>query len=127
VASEEQYAFSVQVETTYLPDDSVEDDNHFSFAYTVTITNIGSVAAQLISRHWVITDDNNHVSEVKGLGVVGAQPLLQPNESFEYTSGTVLTTPTGTMHGTYFIVAVDGIQFEAIIEPFMLAVPRVLH
>jgi ApaG protein len=123
----DRYAFSVHVATAYLPDQSNDKYKQFSFAYTVTITNIGEVAAQLISRHWLITDADNSVSEVKGLGVVGAQPLLQPNESFEYTSGTVLNTEEGTMHGTYYLVAVDGTQFEATIEPFLLTVPRVLH
>ena len=123
----EQYQFSVKVESAYLPDQSSEEDNRYAFSYTVTITNTGSVAAQLISRHWVITDDDNKVNEVKGLGVIGAQPLLQPNEQFQYTSGTVLETSTGSMRGTYQVVAVDGTQFEAMIAPFTLAAPRVLH
>ncbi|MDG1821061.1 MAG: Co2+/Mg2+ efflux protein ApaG, partial [Methylophilaceae bacterium] len=97
------------------------------FSYTVTITNTGNVAAQLISRHWVITDADNQVQEVKGLGVIGEQPLLQPNEQFTYTSGTVLNTVFGQMQGSYQVVAVDGIQFEAIIPPFTLTAPRVLH
>ncbi len=123
----QQYNFSVRVETAYLSDQSSSEDQQYAFTYTVTITNTGIVAAQLISRHWVITDADNSVSEVKGLGVVGAQPVLQPNESFEYTSGTMLNTESGTMHGTYQLVAVDGTQFEATIEPFLLTVPRVLH
>lgn len=123
----EPYQFSVIVESAYLPDQSSEDECRYAFSYTVTITNTGSIAAQLISRHWIITDDENQVSEVKGLGVIGAQPLLQPNEQFTYTSGTVLNTSTGSMCGTYQIVAVDGTQFEALIAPFTLAAPRVLH
>jgi ApaG protein len=123
----EQYQFSVKVESAYLPDQSSEEDNRYAFSYTVTITNTGTVAAQLISRHWIITDDDNKVNEVKGLGVIGAQPLLQPNEQFQYTSGTVLETSTGSMRGTYQVVAVDGTQFEAMIAPFTLAAPRVLH
>lgn len=122
-----QYAFSVSVKTAYIPEQSSADDAHYVFSYTITITNVGEVAAQLISRHWVITDAEDNVSEVKGLGVVGAQPLLQPNEQFEYTSGTAFNTSVGTMHGTYLIVAVDGTQFEAEISPFTLAAPRVLH
>ncbi len=121
------YACLVSVQTAYLPDQSNVEESRFAFAYTVTITNVGNVAAQLISRHWVITDSNNHVQEVKGLGVVGAQPLLSPNQQFEYTSGTVLNTREGRMHGSYFMVAIDGTQFEAVIEPFVLAQPRVLH
>ena len=124
---DEQYQFSVSVEAAYLPDQSSEEDNRYAFSYAVTITNTGSVAAQLISRHWIITDDDGQVNEVKGLGVIGAQPLLAPNEQFEYTSGTMLATSAGSMRGSYQIVAVDGTQFEAIIAPFTLAVLRVLH
>jgi ApaG protein len=122
-----KYAFSVSVETAYLPDQSSPNDNQYAFAYTITISNEGSIAAQLISRHWIITDANNHVQEVKGLGVVGAQPLLQPNQQFEYTSGTLLATPIGSMRGTYQIVAEDGTMFEAVIESFTLAVPKMLN
>ena len=122
-----KYAFSVSVQSAYLPDQSSPDDNQYAFAYTVTIKNIGNIAAQLISRHWIITDANNHVHEVKGLGVVGAQPLLQPNQQFEYTSGSVIATPIGSMRGTYQIVAEDGILFNAVIEPFTLAVPKMLN
>ena len=120
-------AFSVRVLTAYLPDQSNPDNSQYAFAYTVTIRNIGNIAAQLISRHWIITDANNHVHEIKGLGVVGAQPLLQPNQQFEYTSGSVLATPVGSMRGTYTIVAEDGTFFDAVIEPFTLAVPKVLN
>lgn len=127
MTNQAHYAFSVSVQTTYLPDQSSTEENKFVFAYTITITNVGNVAAQLISRHWVITDSHDGVQEVKGLGVVGAQPLLNPNQQFEYTSGTVLNTQEGRMHGSFFIVAVDGTQFEAIIEPFVLSQPRVLH
>ena len=127
MTAQNQYAFSVSVQASYLPDQSNVEENKFAFAYTVTITNVGNIAAQLISRHWVITDSHGHVQEVKGLGVVGAQPLLNPNQQFEYTSGTVLATQEGEMRGSYFSVAVDGTPFEAIIEPFLLAQPRVLH
>ncbi|MEE9332419.1 MAG: Co2+/Mg2+ efflux protein ApaG [Methylophilaceae bacterium] len=119
--------FSVSVKTAYLSKQSSVEDNRYAFSYTITITNVGDVAAQLISRHWVITDADGHKDEVRGLGVVGAQPLLEPNEAFEYTSGTVLGTTAGSMEGTYQIVAVDGTQFEAVIPPFTLAAPRVLH
>jgi len=126
-AIDKKYAFSVSVETAYLQDQSNPDDNKYAFAYTVTIRNVGSIAAQLISRHWIITDANNHVQEVKGLGVIGAQPLLQPNQQYEYTSGTLLATPVGSMRGTYKIVAEDGTMFDAVIESFTLAVPKMLN
>lgn len=127
MAASPQYAFKVTVKTAYLPEQSSEEESRYVFSYTITITNVGEVAAQLISRHWIITDGHGEMSEVKGLGVVGAQPLLAPNEQYEYTSGTVLPTTTGSMHGTYQIVAVDGTQFEAEIPTFTLIVPRVLH
>ncbi len=127
MGDKQKYAFSVSVKTAYLQDQSSIEDNRYAFSYTITITNIGDIAAQLISRHWIIADANGEVSEVKGLGVIGLQPLLQPNENFEYTSGTVLDTSAGSMHGTYQLVAVDGTQFETVIAPFTLAAPRVLH
>ena len=121
------YQMTVTVKTQYLEDQSDPDRSHYVFAYAVTIKNSGNVAAQLISRHWVITDANNHVQEVRGLGVVGHQPLLQPGEQFEYTSGTTLATPQGTMHGEYLCVAEDGEQFESPIPEFVLSLPRTLH
>ena len=122
-----KYAFSVIVQTAYLPDQSSPEDNQYAFTYTVSIRNNGSIAAQLISRHWIITDANNQIHEIKGLGVVGAQPLLHPNQQFEYTSGSVLATPVGSMRGSYKIVAEDGTFFDAEIAPFTLAVPKVLN
>jgi ApaG protein len=127
MSSHKQYQFSVSVETAFVPDQSDEDQSRFVFSYTITITNTGNVAAQLISRHWVITDSNEHVQEVRGLGVVGVQPLLQPGEHFQYTSGTVLPTPVGMMQGSYQMTAEDGTQFETPIPPFALSMPRVLH
>ncbi len=121
------YELTVTVHTQYLEDQSDPDNARFVFAYSVTMKNSGTVAAQVISRHWVITDANDHVEEVRGLGVVGYQPLLQPGEQFEYTSGTSLVTPQGTMHGEYFCVAEDGEQFEAKIPEFVLSLPRTLH
>ncbi len=121
------YELTVTVHTQYLEDQSDPDNARFVFAYSVTMKNTGTVAAQVISRHWVITDTNDHVEEVRGLGVVGYQPLLQPGEQFEYTSGTSLVTPQGTMHGEYFCVAEDGEQFEAKIPEFVLSLPRTLH
>lgn len=127
MAEKKHYACSVKVRTTFLAEQSNPDESKYAFAYTVTITNTGTVAAQLISRHWIITNANNEVHEVKGLGVIGEQPLLEPNAQFEYTSGTLLTTASGEMHGTYQMVAEDGTLFEAIIEPFQLYQQRVLH
>ena len=118
---------TVVVETVFIPDQSDPLVDRYVFAYTVTITNTGTIPAQLVSRHWVITDAENKVQEVRGLGVVGEQPLLKPGESFEYTSGTAITTPVGTMYGSYQMVAEDGEHFDAEIPVFTLAMPRVLH
>lgn len=127
MTTDKHYECSVAVETMFLPEQSDEAENRYVFSYTVTITNVGSVTAQLISRHWIITDANSEVQEVRGLGVVGVQPLLRPSESFQYTSGSVLTTPVGTMRGAYQMVGEDGTQFEAPIPVFTLSMPRVLH
>ena len=121
------YLINIAVRVNYIPEQSDEADNRFVFAYTITITNIGQATAKLVSRHWVITDANRHVQEVRGQGVVGEQPQLNPGQSFEYTSGTVLSTQVGTMSGSYQMVAEDGTQFEALIPQFVLSVPRVLH
>ena len=127
VAEGKKYRISVNVNTTYLAEQSDPSADRYVFAYTVTIANTGTVAAQLISRHWIITDAENVTQEVKGLGVVGEQPLLRPGESFEYTSGTALATPVGTMRGSYQMAAEDGNKFDAEIPQFTLAMPRVLH
>lgn len=127
MADSKKYEIAVQVTTQYLEDQSDSEQRRFVFAYTITITNVGTVASQVISRHWIITDGNEDVQEVRGLGVVGQQPLLNPGQSFEYTSGCALTTPVGTMRGTYFLTAEDGTQFEGNIQEFALAVPRILH
>ena len=121
------YEMTVNVRTQYLDDQSNPDASQYVFAYAVTIKNTGSVTAQLISRHWIITDANDQAQEVRGLGVVGHQPLLAPGEQFEYTSGTSLATPQGTMRGIYFCVAEDGEQFESKIPEFVLSLPRTLH
>ena len=118
---------TVTVEVEFLPDQSDITLNRYAFAYHIKITNTGNVAAQLISRHWIIMEANGEQQEVKGLGVVGAQPLLAPNSHFEYTSGTVLNNPSGEMRGSYQMVAEDGTQFDAQIQTFRLAMPRVLH
>ena len=122
-----KYDVTVAVKSAYLAEQSDPARSHYVFAYTITITNTGAVAAQLVSRHWIITDAEQKVQEVKGLGVVGQQPLLQPGESFEYTSGTSLSTAVGTMRGTYQMVAGDGKTFDAEIPLFTLSMPRVLH
>ncbi len=121
------YRLNVSVKTRHIPEQSDANEARYVFAYTITITNTGDIASQVISRHWIITDAEAHVEEVKGLGVVGHQPLLSPGETFEYTSGTALATPNGSMRGSYFVVAEDGTRFEATIPEFSLAVPRSLH
>jgi ApaG protein len=121
------YEFSVNVRTQYLPEQSDPERTNYVFTYSITIKNTGQVPAQLVSRHWVITDASNHIQEVSGLGVVGHQPLLQPGEQFEYTSGTQLATPQGSMTGEYFCVAEDGHRFEVKIPEFVLSLPRTLH
>jgi len=127
VAEGKKYHISVSVNTAYLAEQSDPESERYVFAYTITIANTGTVAAQLISRHWIITDAENVTQEVNGLGVVGEQPLLRPGESFEYTSGTAMATPVGTMKGSYQMVAEDGNKFDAEIPLFTLSMPRVLH
>ena len=123
----DQHGVVIQTQVNYLPEQSDESGDRFVFSYTITITNLGTVSAKLVSRHWISTDAHNHVQEVRGQGVVGEQPLLKPGQSFEYTSGTVLTTQVGTMHGSYQMQAEDGTEFDAEIPQFVLSVPRVLH
>ena len=127
MAEGKKYQISINVDTAYLAEQSDPSADRYVFTYTITITNSGTVAAQLISRHWIITDAEDVIQEVKGLGVVGEQPLLRPGEHFEYTSGTALATPVGTMRGTYQMVAEDGNKFDAEIPQFTLSMPRVLH
>ena len=115
-----KYQFLVEVVPQFLQDQSSPDDALYVFAYTITITNTGEVTAQLISRTWNVNDANGHTEKVKGLGVVGQQPLLKPGQTFEYTSGTRLRTPTGTMHGTFFCVAEDGEKFDTDVPMFVL-------
>ena len=117
----------VSVETQYLEEQSDSMEDRHVFVYTVTIENKGDISAQLISRHWIITDSNQKVQEVKGEGVVGEQPYLHPGTRFSYTSGTVLETPLGTMRGSYQMIAEDGSEFEAEIKEFLLSAPRIIH
>jgi ApaG protein len=127
MANERRYEITVSASVKYLPEQSDEKSGRYVFAYTISIRNSGNATAQLISRHWVITDSQGLVQEVRGLGVVGAQPVLRPGEQHEYTSGTSIATPVGTMRGSYQMVAEDGTRFEATIPEFTLSVPRVLH
>ena len=122
-----QHAIEVIVATRYLDDQSIPDDDRYVFAYTIRIHNVGQVPARLVSRHWLITDANGKVQEVRGEGVVGEQPWLRPGEHFEYTSGAVLETPLDTMRGSYRMLADDGTSFDAMIDPFTLSIPRTLH
>ena len=117
----------VDVETRYIEDQSNPDQNYYVFAYTITIQNKGRQRAKLLTRHWIITDSNQKVQEVRGDGVVGEQPELNPGEQFVYTSGTMLETSVGTMRGSYQMLAEDGSRFDAPVEEFVLSTPRVLH
>ena len=130
--------FDVDVQPQYLPEHSHVSAGRFSFSYTITLTNAGDVPAQLIARHWVISDANGHTEEVRGLGVVGQQPVLEPGETFDYTSGCRLRTASGTMHGSFFGVTDEGAPFSSPIALFILEAkdanrpeqplgPRVLH
>lgn len=121
------HRIKVDVETAYLADQSDPDAERFVFSYTITIRNDGGVAAKLMTRHWVITDANGKVQEVRGEGVVGEQPHLKPGQGFRYSSGAVLETPVGTMQGSYQMVADDGAKFDAPIAPFRLAKPGILN
>jgi ApaG protein len=125
--SEALHAIDVDVRSRFRPEQSKPEDGRFVFAYTIRIRNTGSVPARLISRHWLITDGNGKVEEVRGEGVVGEQPWLRPGEDFEYTSGAVLETGSGMMQGSYQMLADDGTRFEADIAPFVLSMPRTLH
>ena len=124
---ETDYNISVTVDSQYIEAESNPEANRFVFAYTVRIENKGDIAAKLISRHWIITDANNRTQEVKGKGVIGEQPYLKPGESFEYTSGTMMETPVGSMYGSYQMIANDEHSFDALIEPFTLALPKILN
>jgi ApaG protein len=125
--SDKTYSIQVEVETQYVEEQSLPDQDHYVFAYTITIYNSGSVPARLLNRHWIITDANNRIQEVKGEGVVGEQPHLKPGEQYRYTSGTMLETPVGTMRGSYQMRADDGVEFDAEIPTFTLSMPRTLH
>ncbi|EPJ95659.1 MULTISPECIES: Co2+/Mg2+ efflux protein ApaG [Pseudomonas] len=122
-----RYLVDVSVVTRYLPEQSQPEHQRFAFAYTITVRNNGSIPAKLLSRHWVITDGDGHVEEVRGAGVVGLQPTIEPGSEHSYSSGSVITTKVGTMQGSYLMHAEDGHEFKAVIAPFRLAVPGALH
>ncbi len=123
----DKYRIDISVKTAFLAEQSAPDTGRYVFAYTITIANAGTVPARLLTRHWIITDANNKVREVRGEGVVGEQPYLTPGMSFEYTSGAIIETPVGTMRGSYQMVADDGAAFDAEIPEFTLSMPRTLH
>ncbi|WP_277373726.1 Co2+/Mg2+ efflux protein ApaG [Pseudomonas sp. AA-38] len=125
--SDPRYQIDVSVTTEYLAAQSQPEQNRYAFSYTITIVNQGELAAQLLSRHWIITDGDGRVQEVRGAGVVGQQPHIEPGASHTYSSGTVMTTQVGTMQGSYQMLAEDGKRFDAPIAPFRLAVPGALH
>jgi ApaG protein len=127
MSSQSEYLFEVRVSTQFLDEQSDKEKGPYVFAYTIEIENVGQRTAQLLSRHWIITDAHNVVQEVKGDGVVGEQPTLRPGERFEYTSGCPLPTPVGTMKGTYTFIGEGGEQFDVPVSEFLLSMPRVLH
>jgi ApaG protein len=122
-----RHKINIEVETNYLDDQSEPREQRYVFAYTITIRNEGEVPAKLLTRHWIITDANGRVQEVRGDGVVGEQPYLKPGQGFRYSSGAVLETPVGTMQGSYQMIADDGAKFDAAIPAFRLAMPGMLH
>jgi len=124
---EKEHNITVEVETDYIEGQSEPDNERYVFSYTITIRNEGGEPAQLLSRHWLITDANGNVQEVKGEGVVGEQPHLKPGEGFQYTSGAMITTPVGSMQGSYQMVTDQGDEFDTEIPAFTLAIPRTLH
>ena len=125
--SKSPYTIDVEVASRFVPDQSQPTDNRYVFAYTITLRNVGDTGAQLLTRHWLITDANGKVEEVRGDGDVGEQPWMRPGDTFEYTSGAVLETAVGTMEGSYRMVAHDGTHFDAPIPAFVLSIPRTLH
>jgi len=127
MTTDDKHNINIAVKTAYIDNQSVPDANRYVFTYTITITNAGTLPAKLLTRHWVITDANDKVQEVRGEGVVGEQPYLVPGMSFEYTSGTMIETPVGSMRGSYQMVSDDGTKFDAEIPSFVLSMPRTLH
>ncbi len=124
---DDRHRIKIDVRTEYIDSQSDPDERRYAFSYTITILNEGVVSAKLISRHWIITDSNGKVQEVRGKGVVGEQPLLEPGQGFRYSSGAIIETPVGTMQGSYQMQAEDGVEFDAPIAAFRLAKPGMLH
>ena len=127
MASSKKHEITVSARSAFVQEQSDAERGRYVFTYTITLKNTGTVAARLISRHWIITDANQQSQEVRGLGVIGEQPTLAPEQRYEYTSGTAIATPVGTMRGTYQMVGADGVKFDAAIPEFTLSIPRVLH
>ncbi|MDG4549546.1 MAG: Co2+/Mg2+ efflux protein ApaG [Candidatus Contendobacter sp.] len=127
MAKKAHYLITVTAQAFFLEEQSNPERNRYVFAYTVQVLNQGNIAAKLLSRHWIITDANGKIEEVRGDGVVGEQPYLRPGEGFQYTSGTILETAVGSMKGSYQMLADDGVTFDADIPPFVLSIPRTLH
>jgi len=125
--NKQNYKTDIDIETRYIVEQSEPEKERFVFSYTITIRNNSDIPTRLLRRHWIITDGNGNVQEVKGEGVVGEQPYLKPGEGFRYTSGTVLPTPLGSMHGSYKMIADDGSEFDAAIPAFTLSIPNTLH
>src|SRR5688572_4587061 len=125
--ADDKHRITISARVKFVPEQSDAAQSRYVFAYTMTIRNTGTVTAQLVSRHWIITDADNQVQEVRGMGVVGEQPVLKPGDTFEYSSGSSIPTAVGTMRGSYQLVAEDGTRFEANIPEFTLSVPRTLH
>ena len=121
------YNIQVVAKTQYLPEQSDPEAQQYAFAYSITLTNLGTIGARLLNRHWLIIDGNHAVQEVRGQGVIGEQPHLKAGESYHYTSGAVISTKVGSMQGSYQMIADDGTQFDAVISPFTLACPNMLH
>lgn len=127
MVDEVKYNIRVTSDTVYVEDQSDPETDRYVFAYTITIENSGLITAQLLNRHWIITDASGRIQEVKGEGVVGEQPVLEPGGAFRYTNAAMIETPVGSMYGTYEMVAEDGIRFDAQIPAFSLSVPNLLH
>ncbi|MEE9342128.1 MAG: Co2+/Mg2+ efflux protein ApaG [Gammaproteobacteria bacterium] len=123
----EKHNILVEVSTQYIEEQSIPEQNRYVFSYQITISNHGNTSAQLLTRHWIITDANNKTQEVRGEGVVGEQPQILPGDNFSYTSGTMIETPVGSMHGSYQMISSDQVEFDAEIPAFTLAIPRTLH